>query len=59
MKKIRRNTSFHGEYASCKVIINLSPLKRKVDSLNEMQQISGDFVIYRNDLAIKYGDFIV
>ena len=40
------------------VIKNLSPLKREVDSLKEMEQISGQFVIYKSVLAIKYGDLI-
>ena len=40
------------------VIKNLSPLKREVDSLNEMEQISGQFVIYKPVLAIKYGNLI-
>ena len=38
--------------------INLSPLKRTVNSLNEIEQISGQFMIYRPVLAIKYGDLI-
>ena len=40
------------------VIINLSPLKRNVNSLNEMEQISDLIVIYWSVLAIKYGYFI-
>ena len=51
-------TSFLGQYACCKVIINLSPLQRKINSLNEMQQISGHFVIYKPVLVNRYGDLI-
>ena len=43
------------------VIKNLSPLKREVETSNEMEQmeqISGQFVIYKPVLAIKYGELI-
>ena len=49
--------SFHGEYARCKVIKTYHPQKRKIHSLNEMQQTSGHFIIYKRVLDIKYGDW--
>ena len=65
METIRQNINTHNKESRLfmgsvddVVIKNLSPLKREVDSLNEMEQIRGQFVVYKSVLAIKCGNLI-